>query len=29
MSEEIYKKLAQAVIDGEVDDVRELSDKAL
>ena len=29
MSEEIYKKLAQAVIDGEVDDVIELANQAL
>jgi 5-methyltetrahydrofolate--homocysteine methyltransferase len=29
MSEEVYEKLAQAVIDGEVDDVRELSNQAL
>ncbi len=29
MSEEIYEKLAQAVIDGEVDDVIELANQAL
>ena len=29
MSEEIYEKLAQAVIDGEVDDVKELANQAL
>ena len=29
MSEEIYEKLAQSVIDGEVDDVKELANQAL